>query len=213
MGDKNSCALILLAAGASTRMGQPKQLLLVDGQPLLRKVAISGLTAPVALIVVVLGANAPQITPCLAGLDLRLLINPDWAEGMGSSLRFAMAHLRDNHPELTETIVALADQPDLTDDHLARLIEVQRTTGRTIVASTYDGVRGPPVLFAARHFPELLALRGDTGARGLLKTHAADVATVPLPVGPDLDTPADYQAYSARARRSEPDVAGELPRQ
>ena len=209
MDEKNSCALIILAAGASTRMGQPKQLLLVGGQPLLRQVAITCFAAPVAPVVVVLGANAAQIAPCLNGLALQILLNPDWAEGMGSSLRFALEHLRDKFPELKNIIIALADQPDLPGRQIEKLIETQRATGQTIVASECDGVRGPPVLFTAKHFPELLALRGDAGARGLLKAYAAEVAVVPLATGHDLDTPEDYRDYSARTKRTQAQADGE----
>lgn len=207
MAEKNCCALILLAAGASKRMGQPKQLLPVRGKSLLRQVATVCLTAPVSPVVVVLGANSAQIAPCLDGLTARIVINPNWSEGMGTSLRFGMEHLLEDNPTLQNVVIALGDQPDLSCSLVAKLIEAQKATGRSIVASECDGVRGPPVLFTARHFPELLALRGDAGARELLKAYAEEITSVPLAARLDLDTPVDYRAYAERAIDHEDDSA------
>lgn len=194
--DKISCALILLAAGASTRMGRPKQLLPMYGtRPLLRHVVESALTEPVSPVIVVLGANAAKIAPCLDGLPLSIVINPAWAEGMGSSIRRGLEELAKSAPTANCVIIALADQPDILSGHLAKLIETLRTTGKPIVASECGDVRGPPVLFTASYFSTLLALQGDAGARALLKAHAAEVATVALATARDLDTPADYANY------------------
>lgn len=199
MTDKISCALILLAAGASTRMGRPKQLLPMYGnRPLLRHVVESSLTEPVSPIVVVLGANAREVEPSLAGLPVRIVVNPDWAEGMGASLRCGLETLLATAPAIQNVIVALADQPDLPAGHFLRLIETQRTTARPIIASECEGVCGPPVLFTRKYFPALRTMRGDTGARMLLREHAHEVATIPLATTHDLDTPVDYADYLKR---------------
>lgn len=199
MNAKTPSALILLAAGASTRMGRPKQLLPMYGnRPLLRHVVESALVEPVSPVIVVLGANAAQIMPCLEGLPVRIVINASWAEGMSSSLRRGIEELARIAPGADSVIIALADQPDILTGHIAKLIDVQRTTGRPIVASECEGVLGPPVLFTAGYFPALLALRGDAGARSLLQTRPDEVATVPLAALRDLDTPSDYSDYLGR---------------
>ena len=195
LADKFSCALILLAAGASTRMGRPKQLLPIGARPLLRLVVEAALAAPVSPIVVVLGANAAEIAPCLDGLPVQVVANANWAEGMGTSLRCGMESLKACAPTVDAVIVALADQPDFSSAHIAKLIETRRSTGRPIIASECDGVRGPPVLFAAKFFPVLLALQGDAGARTLLRERADEVTAVPVATARDLDTPADYTDY------------------
>ena len=195
MPEPSSCALILLAAGASTRMGRPKQLLLINGKPLLRHVVDAALAEPMSPIIVVLGANAAEIAPCLGGLPVHIIVNEDWAEGMSSSIRRGLEALAQSAPSADRVIFALADQPDLPRGHLAQLIETQRSTGKSIIASECAGVRGPPVLFTASYFPALLALHGDAGARALLQSHAADVAPVPLASARDLDTPSDYRRY------------------
>jgi len=202
MSEQTSCALILLAAGASTRMGRPKQLLPIQGRPLLRHVAEAALAAPVSPLIIVLGAHAAEIAPCLNGLPVQVVVHAAWAEGMGASLRAGMEALARCQPEPECVVIALADQPDFSAGHIAQLIATQQATGRPIVASAQGTVRGPPVLFTKKFYPALRALRGDTGARSLLQTHVHEVATVTLPPAPDLDTPADYAAYLSRTGSS-----------
>ena len=125
-----ACALILLAAGAATRMGQPKQLLAVQGQPLLRYLVEKSLTAPVTPIMVILGAQAAAIRPCLDGLPVEIVEHAGWAEGMGSSLRTGIAALAACSPASTGVIIALADEPNLSADHITALIETHRRTGQ-----------------------------------------------------------------------------------
>ncbi len=202
MTEKPTCGLVLLAAGASTRMGRPKQLLPVHGKPLLRHVVESALAEPVSPVIVVLGANAMEIAPCLDGLPVQIVTNTGWTEGMGSSLRRGMEELSQIAPATKNVIIALADQPDILTGHITKLIETQRATGRPIVASECQGVRSPPALFTAKHFPSLLALHGDSGARAILQKHAGEVGTVPLPASRDLDTPSDYTDYLSQKTSS-----------
>lgn len=195
MAESFRCALLLLAAGGSRRMGQPKQLLPIDGQPLLRRVAAGALAAPVAPVLVVLGAQAAAIAPCLDGLAVQTVVNARWAEGMATSVRAGLQALANAAPAVSAVVIALADQPDFSAAHLAALIETHRRTGQPLVASEAAGVLRPPVLFAAAWFPRLLALQGDEGARTLLQAHRAAVAVVPLARAVDLDTPADYEKF------------------
>ncbi len=198
MVNESSCALILLAAGASTRMGRPKQLLPVNGQPLLRQVVETALAAPVAPVLVVLGAHAAEIRPCLDGLPVQIVVHAGWAEGMGSSLRVGMEALAAVQPAPGGVVIALGDEPGFSADHVLRLIETHRVTHQPIVASAYGEVRRPPVFFSAKYFPALRALQGDAGAGPLLRAHAPEVATVNLAVVHDLDAPADYADYLKR---------------
>ncbi len=195
MAEDFSCGLVLLAAGASRRMGRPKQLLPVAGQPLLRHVVEQTLAAPVSRVIVVLGAYAETIAPVLADLPVQIALNEDWASGMGSSVRKGLQQLMVGTPAATAVIIALADQPDCPADHFRRLVETQRTTGHSIIASTAGGVTGPPALFTAEWFPRLLTLRGDAGARMLLQEQQGALGLVPLAGASDLDTPADYELF------------------
>ena len=188
----------MLAAGASQRMGRPKQLLPLGGVPLVRRVVENLVTGPLSPVVVVLGAHAPEVAAALEGMAVHLVVNAEWAEGLGSSLRAGVAGALGVEPGLEELIVVLADQPDLTVDHLRRLREQRRRTGCAVVASESRGALMPPVLFAAEYFPKLLALRGDAGARGLLQSAGASLAVVPAGELIDLDTPDDYAAFLRR---------------
>lgn len=195
MSEALQCGLVLLAAGASRRMGRAKQLLPVRGVPLVRHAALAALAAPVAPVVVVLGAHADEVRPALAGLALHLVVNPDWAEGLGSSVRTGLAAVLALAPQVDAVMVALADQPGVTPAHLAALLARHRRWPGGIVATEGAGMAGPPVVFGAKWFARLGAVAGDTGARELLRSEAAAVARVALAGAADLDTPDDYTRF------------------
>jgi molybdenum cofactor cytidylyltransferase len=202
------CAAVLLAAGASTRLGQPKQLIHIDGESLLRRTARLALEAGCSPIYVVLGYEADGMRPELADLPIdasmpvNIVVNQNWIEGMGASLRSGMQALRTAEPQPEGVLVLVCDQPRLTADHLrellARQADARHTTAashRAITASSYSGRYGVPAVFSARLFPALLASQGDRGARDLIRAHAAEVQGIPWPPGElDLDSPEDLIA-------------------
>lgn len=194
------CGLVLLAAGASRRMGRPKQLLPVHGRALVRHVAELVLRAPVSPVVVVLGAEARKIGPALDGLPVHLTVNPDWEEGLGTSLRAGLAAALELAPRLQGLIIALADQPGLPPNHLENLIRRFRQGDCSLVASQTGPNLVPPVLFGAEWFPRLRALTGDSGARDILRENRPDFGRVALPDNTDLDTHEDYERYLAQSR-------------
>lgn len=187
---------VILAAGASTRMGSPKQLLPLDGRPLLVRAVESALDSPAWPIVVVLGAHAAQIRPVLAQLPVLIVETPEWSEGMAASIRAGVGTLRQFSRALDGVLVALCDQPAFSADVIVQLVAAQRTTGRSIVAARYAGRHGAPALFLRPHFDTLTHLTGENGARDLLNGQAAPVTAVDLPsLALDLDTPADLAAF------------------
>ena len=171
MAELSSSALIILAAGSSSRMGRPKQLLPVGGCPLLRRVAEACVGSGIANVIVVLGSNAEEIRPALAGLSVHIVVNENWPEGMGSSVRAGMTMMASVMPAAKGVVIALADQPKFSTRHITRLFDAQRETGGSIVASRYKEKLSPPALFAQVYFPALRALQGDTGARSLFQKH------------------------------------------
>ena len=191
-----SCSVILLAAGGSRRMGRPKQLLPIRGQPLIRYMAESALAAAVDSVVVVLGAEAEQIKAALDGLPLQCAINPDWKAGLSSSLRIGVETALQHSPELRAVIVCLADQPNLSPEHLQQLILRYQQSDCTAVASLAGDVMVPPILFDRCWLNKLCALEGDIGARALLRG-SENVATVPIDSADDIDTPEDYARFTA----------------
>lgn len=191
---------VVLAAGASTRMGAPKQLLELDGRPLVVRAAEAALASPAWPVVVVLGAHAESIRPALARLPVLIADNPAWAEGMAASIRAGIATLRQFSRGLDAAVIALCDQPAFSAATIATLVAAQRATGRSIVAARYGGRHGAPALFLRAHFPALGALTGEEGARALLNDDPARVAAVDQPeLALDLDTPADVAAFARPA--------------
>lgn len=176
-------------------MGEPKQLLPLDGQPLLVRTVTAALASPAWPVVVVLGAHAEKIRPVLAPYPVLIAENPAWTEGMASSLRAGIDTLRQFSRSLDAALIALCDQPAFSAEVVTRLVAAQRASGRTIAAARYAGRLGAPALFLRAHFPALAALTGEQGARTLLSSLVDHVEPVDLPeLAVDLDTPADYAA-------------------
>lgn len=193
-----SIATVILAAGGAQRMGQPKQLLPVGGQPMLARVVQTACAARLGLVIVVLGAARRQIAPLLAGYPITIVANTRWRSGMASSL---CCGLRRVPADVDAALFVPGDMPNLRPDHLQAIAARFSAGGATIVIPTYGGRRGNPVLFARTLFPELCALSGDQGGRALFHAHAAEIATLELDDGVlcDIDTPADYARLAAAA--------------
>ena len=191
------CGLVILAAGASRRMGSPKQLIEIDGRPLLVRAIEAALAAPVWPVVVVLGANAVAIRPVIGHLPVLVIENPAWSEGMAASIREGVATLRQFSRTLDAAVLALCDQPGFSAATVESLLAAHRATGRGIVAARYSGRLGAPALFAREHFAALTALTGEEGARDLLNADPARVAAVELlELARDLDNPADLEGLA-----------------
>jgi molybdenum cofactor cytidylyltransferase len=200
MAKPPTCGLILLAAGTSTRMEQPKQLLPIFGKPLLRRVVDSVFGALVSPVVVVLGANVSRIQWCLEGTKVNVVFNEEWLEGMGSSIRAGVEALEASSPELNGVIIALADQPNFSRHHIARLLAERDRSGCSIVATESEGHLMAPAYLGSKYFLELLSLRGDLGAWALLEANRANAATVQFGDLADLDTKEDYIKYLKACR-------------
>lgn len=194
-------ATIILAAGNSSRLGEPKQLLRQNGTTLVRRMAETALSLQAGPVVVVLGANQEKVEPELVDLSVIMPVNTGWGEGLASSLRLGLTALPDEPTDAF--LILLTDQPHVKADLLRQLIHAAQETGRGIVASRYTEPAhlGVPALFAIRYKADFMAFTGDVGARKLIRQHSDDCAQVAFPLGAvDLDTPQDVALWQLSTR-------------
>jgi molybdenum cofactor cytidylyltransferase len=190
---KPSPAAIVLAAGASRRLGQPKQLLMHGGETLLaRAIRLAG-EAGATPVLTVLGADFEIICASVALDQTILVINDKWQQGIATSIHAGLKALDVIAPDATGALILTCDQPRLTAAHLTDLFETfAAQPGPSIAASAYAGVLGTPAVFPRSSFTHLRALRGDKGARAFLVNRPCPLIAVPFPGGEiDIDTPAD----------------------
>jgi molybdenum cofactor cytidylyltransferase len=194
--------IVLLAAGASTRLGRPKQLVRYGGDTLLGRAVETARAAAPADVLVVTGANAELLSDELERLEVATVHNADWASGIGSSVRAGVqaALLRAGDAAAHRgVLLMLCDQPLLTASHLRELMTAARVNGIAAASSYPDGTLGVPAAFAPPLLLELLALQPEQGAKPVLTRHGADVAAVPFPDGVlDVDTEADVSRLAGR---------------
>ena len=171
-------------------MGRQKLLLDLDGKPVVRW-SVETVLPHVGDCVVVTGHDDAGVRAALAGLAVRFTVNPRPQDGQGSSIAAGVAALK---PWTAAVVIVLGDQPRTPASVLPALVAAYRASGKAIVAPSYRGTRGTPVLFSPDVFPELAALRGDEGARAVVAAHPDRVETVAVdvPMPPDVDTPEDF---------------------
>jgi len=187
--------LIILAAGQSGRLGQPKQNLVLQGKTLLQRAVETALASVCDRVIVILGANGEVIRPTIDPYPVKIIHNAEWREGIASSIRLGIKDLRES--AITSAILMLCDQPFVSTSILNELAE--RGADANIVACAYSDTVGTPVHFSSVHFEELLQLTGDEGAKKLLLKHQETVTSIPFPLGGvDIDTVEDYWKLSTR---------------
>jgi len=184
--------IVILAAGQSKRLGEPKQLLPLEGRSLLRRTVEAALASRCRQIAVVIGAVAERMEEELAGSPVRIVMNDQWTEGLSTSVRVGLEALEE---EVDSVIFVPCDQPALDAAMLDSLVAAHEKSAKPIVVSAYGGAWGAPMLVARRLWPELKALQGDRGAQPVAYAHPDEVEAVPFPEGAcDIDTREDYEA-------------------
>jgi molybdenum cofactor cytidylyltransferase len=195
---KESIGVIVLAAGSSSRMGKPKQLLLIDGDPLLLRTIKTLQETKLEKIVVVLGAHRNETEKAISYVGVHTVFNDLWESGIASSVNSGLDFLLSSFPDINGVLILVCDQPLLTKLHIENLIQASSP----IVASRYSNTIGVPALFSKLFFPELLDLHDDQGAKKIIERNSDRVTAVDFPFGEiDLDTPEDYNTFLKNNRK------------
>jgi CTP:molybdopterin cytidylyltransferase MocA len=194
-------AAVVLAAGGSSRLGRPKQLVLYQGRPLVARAAEAALLAGADPVIVVLGANAATVATALSGIPVTAAINPEWKSGVGTSVATGVRAVLERARAVDAVLITLADQPLVSNTALRRLLDPWTSSHRgserrlqsTIAAAAYGGTIGVPAVFGRARFEELCSRPPTAGAARLLR-HAVRVRRVPIPEAAfDIDTPNDLE--------------------
>jgi molybdenum cofactor cytidylyltransferase len=190
---------IVLAAGGSTRFGKPKQLALFQGETFLRRSVAAAIKANCAPVVVVTGEDSAQVDLELSALSVSIAANPHWQGGLGSSIGVGVQHAMNLAPDLDAALLLTCDQPFVNAAVLTQLMQLRLTTAKPVIASAYAKTIGVPALFDRSCFSDLLRLKGDSGAKGIILARSHDVASLDFPAAEiDIDTAADYdELYQA----------------
>lgn len=187
--------IAILAAGQSSRLGRPKQTLLFKQQSLLQHSIHAATTSGIGPVIVVVGANEKDIRRHIEAEPVTIVANNDFEEGIASSIRAAISHILQIHPDCHSVVLMVCDQPFVSGRLLTNLVSLKQKTGKAIVACSYKNSIGVPALFDKCFFPELLLLTGEQGGKKVLSKHQTDVTTLPFAEGDiDIDTNADYEA-------------------
>jgi len=190
----NKTGIIILAAGNSSRLGRPKQLLPYQRKTLLSHVIAESLAASLHPVVVVTGAYHAEIQDSLPGQPAHLVYNAHWQTGMASGIVAGLNKILAVDPHSRTLIIAVCDQPYISAELFQALVDTHTISGKGLIACAYSETTGTPVLFDHRYFKELSTLAGDAGAKQLLKRYPADRMTIPFPQGSiDIDTEEDFQ--------------------
>jgi molybdenum cofactor cytidylyltransferase len=195
--DRGSVAGIVLAAGASTRLGRNKLFIELEGESLLRRAVRRVSAAGLDPVIVVLGHEAERAREELAGLNCMPVLNPDYLRGVNSSVRAGIAAASQS----AAAVVVLADMPFVTSEMIATLADRYQTSTAPLVISDYGGVNAPPMLYDRSLFDELLSMEGEGCGKQVVKRHRDEAIAVSWPTERllDLDVPDDYDRAKALA--------------
>ena len=204
----NSCAIIILAAGGSSRMGVAKQSLAIAGSTLLRRAVDTAVASACNPVVVILGSRADELRQLLEDSPAQVVINDTWERGMGTSIRAGVKSIQ--HLPVNAAMIVLCDQPFITTTALDEMVAAHFASGKKITAASYTGALGTPAIFDASLFDELLALKDSQAGKALIHRYPDQVLSINMPAAAiDLDTPDDYQRYGeGNSSHPQPEARG-----
>ena len=184
--------IIILAAGNSSRMGEPKQLMKFKSKTFLQHIIEESKEANLNPVICVTGYQSDQISKAIAGMNVIIVNNEQWSEGMGTGISAGIKEALQS--DLDSVILAVSDQPYVSSGLFAKMLTLKDKSGKKIVASSYAGTLGTPVLFDKEYFNQLISLHGNQGAKNIVHMNMFDVVTVKFEKGSiDIDTKEDYE--------------------
>ncbi len=196
--------VLILAAGAATRMKQAKMLLPFASTTILSHILQEVQAIKPDSICLVTGYYHHEIQNSITAAQLDIVYNGNWEDGMAGSIKLGLAALLQKYPDLGSVLVVASDQPYLNRTVLTNMIEAQGNNQKGIVAAKYQEVIGIPVLFDQKYFGQLEQLQGDKGARTILQQYPDDMVTIDFPLGEiDIDTPEDYERFCLQIKEQQ----------
>jgi molybdenum cofactor cytidylyltransferase len=197
----NNTAIVILAAGSSSRFGSAKQLLHFNNKTLLQHVIDEAMDSGAEPVIVVTGANADEVEKEIKNKKVEFVFNKSWKEGMASSIVAGVKKAITLINDIEKIIITVSDQPFVSSTLFKQLYQTQEKNVQQIVACSYADTIGTPVLFTQNYFDALMSLEGEEGAKKILKANNSDVATIDFPQGAiDIDTQKDYDELLDRQK-------------
>ncbi len=184
--------IIILAAGNSSRMGEPKQLMMYNNKTFLQHIIGEAINALLDPVICVTGYQSDLISESISDLEATVVYNERWSEGMGSGISAGIKQVLLS--DVDSVILTVSDQPHVSSDLFRMMLEMKAQSGKRIVACSYAGTLGTPVLFSKEYFNQLKSLNGNQGAKNIVKLNLPDVCSVEFEKGNiDIDTKEDYK--------------------
>ena len=192
----NNTGIIILAAGSSSRFGKVKQLLQFNNKTLIQHVIDEAINAGAEPVIVITGANAHEVSKGINNDEVEIVFNKDWKQGMASGIVTGLKKAITLNNDIDKVIITVCDQPFVSSSLFQQLYQRQNESVKHIVACAYADTIGTPALFTQKYFKALLSLKGEQGAKKILKANKEDVATIGFPQGViDIDKKEDYESF------------------
>ena len=195
LGTKTKIEVLIMAAGASRRLGQPKQLVEYKGQTLIRRIVQETIAAEIGNITVITGFNHDEVEKEIHDLKVNVFYNEEWEEGLGASIRNGLKKVLNQKPDTNAILMAMVDQPFVTTSHLKKLVKAYDSSRPMIIASAYSSTFGVPVLIDSYYFEMMEELKGDEGGKKIFVNYLKNIVEIPFIEGAvDIDEKKDLES-------------------
>ena len=192
LGNTTKIEIMIMAAGASRRLGQPKQLVKYQGETLVRRISKEALNTEIGHVTVVTGHDHEKVAHEIKDLEIDIFYNQEWEEGLGASIRNGLKYVL--KPDTNAILLTMVDQPYVDGAHLKKLANAYDPSRPMIIASAYSSTFGVPVLFDSRYFEEMMQLKGDEGGKKIFANYLRDIVEIPFIEGAiDIDEKKDLE--------------------